>query len=88
MAGLSYNEMSAARWQRQVTLPEGDGLVTRSLGDWILLQNGMFTESYWHWMPALVLIGYWALFTGVIFLALQYLPRKFRRMAAFSSFVA
>ena len=29
-----------------------------------------------HWMPALVLIGYWALFTGLIFLALQYLPRK------------
>jgi hypothetical protein len=27
-------------------------------------------------MPALVLIGYWALFTGLIFLALQYLPRK------------
>lgn len=29
-----------------------------------------------HWMPALVLIGYWALFTGAIFVALQYLPRK------------
>jgi len=27
-------------------------------------------------MPALVLIGYWALFTGITFVALQYLPRK------------
>lgn len=28
-------------------------------------------------MPALVLIGYWGLFTGIIFLALQYLPRRY-----------
>jgi hypothetical protein len=27
-------------------------------------------------MPALVLIGYWILFTGITFLALQYLARK------------
>jgi hypothetical protein len=27
-------------------------------------------------MPALVLVGFWALFTGIIFFALQYLPRK------------
>lgn len=27
-------------------------------------------------MPALVLIGYWALFTLITFFALQYLPRK------------
>ena len=33
-----------------------------------------------HWMPALVLIGYWALFTGLIFIALQYLPRKPRQL--------
>jgi hypothetical protein len=31
-------------------------------------------------MPALVLIGYWALFTGLIFIALQYLPRKPRQL--------
>lgn len=47
MAGLSYNEMSAARWQTPVTLPVDGTLVTRSLGDWILLNNGLFTESYW-----------------------------------------
>lgn len=28
-------------------------------------------------MPALVLVGYWMLFTGVTFLALQYLPCKY-----------
>lgn len=28
------------------------------------------------WMPALVLIGYWVLFTGITFVALQYLQRK------------
>lgn len=27
-------------------------------------------------MPALVLIGYWMLFTGITFVALQYLKRK------------
>lgn len=27
-----------------------------------------------HWMPALVLIGYWALFNAATFIALQYLP--------------
>lgn len=40
----------------------------------ILVNNGLFTTSYWRWMPVLVLIGYWALFTGLTFIALQYFP--------------
>lgn len=40
----------------------------------ILVNNGLFTASYWRWMPVLVLIGYWALFTGLTFIALQYFP--------------
>jgi len=47
MAGLSYNEMSAARWSTPVTLPENGAPVTRTLGEWVLINNGMFTESYW-----------------------------------------
>lgn len=47
MAGLSYNEMSAARWSTPLTLPEAGGPVTRRFGDWVLLNNGLFTESYW-----------------------------------------
>jgi hypothetical protein len=47
MAGLSYNEMSAERWQTPVTLPIDGTPVTRTLGDWILVNSGLFTESYW-----------------------------------------
>lgn len=47
MAGLSYNEMSADRWQTPVTLPIDGTPVTRSLGNWILVNSGLFTESYW-----------------------------------------
>jgi hypothetical protein len=47
MAGLSYNEMSAARWSTLVTYPENGVLVTRTMGEWILVNNGLFTDSYW-----------------------------------------
>ncbi len=47
MAGLSYNEMSAARWSKLVTYPVDGVPVTRTLGEWILLNNGLFTDSYW-----------------------------------------
>jgi hypothetical protein len=69
---LAVNEMSAPRWSTPFT---ADG-VTRPIGEWVLLNNGMWTASYWRWMPALVLIGYWMLFNAIMFLALQYLPRE------------
>lgn len=72
MAALSINEMGAERWSAPLTV---DG-VTHTLGEWVLINNGLFTESYWRWMPALVLIGYWVLFSGITFLVLQYLPRE------------
>ncbi|KAF6262509.1 ATP-binding cassette transporter [Scenedesmus sp. NREL 46B-D3] len=59
--------------------------VTRPLGEWVLINNGMFTESYWRWMPALVLVGYWALFNAIMFLALQYLPPQQDRHRASST---
>jgi hypothetical protein len=64
--------MSAPRWQTPLTF---DG-ITRPMGEWVLLNSGLFIEPYWRWMPALVLIGYWFLFTAITFLVLQYAPRK------------
>lgn len=72
MSALAYNEMSAPRWSNLVTI---DG-TTHTMGEWVLINNGLFTEPYWHWMPALVLIGYTFLFTGLTFLVLQYAPRE------------
>lgn len=69
---LALNEMSAPRWSMPLTF---DG-VTRPMGEWVLLNSGLFTESYWRWMPALVLVGYWVLFTAITFLVLQYAPRE------------
>jgi hypothetical protein len=47
MAGLSYNEMSAARWSTPVTYPVNGVPVTHTLGEWVLINSGLFTESYW-----------------------------------------
>jgi hypothetical protein len=47
MAALSYNEMSAPRWATPVTIPENGMPVTRTMGEWVLLSNGLFTEPYW-----------------------------------------
>jgi hypothetical protein len=51
MAGLSYNEMSAARWQTLVTYPVDGVPVTHTLGEWVLINSGLFIESYW-WVHA------------------------------------
>lgn len=48
MAALSYNEMSSPRWSTPVTFPDANGVpTTRTLGDWVLINSGLFTESYW-----------------------------------------
>jgi hypothetical protein len=69
---LGINEMSHPRWSTPLTF---DG-TTRTMGEWVLINSGLFTESYWRWMPALVLIGYWFLFTAITFVVLQYAPRE------------
>lgn len=69
---LAYNEMSAPRWSQPLTI----GGTTHTLGEWVLINSGLFTEPYWRWMPALVLLGYTLIFTAITFLVLQYLPRK------------
>ncbi|KAF6261001.1 ATP-binding cassette transporter [Scenedesmus sp. NREL 46B-D3] len=58
---LAFNEMSAPRWATPLTF----GGTTRTMGEWVLINSGLFTESYWRWMPALVLVGYWFLFTTI-----------------------
>jgi len=48
MAALSYNEMSSPRWSTPVTFPDANGVpTTRTLGEWVLINSGLFTESYW-----------------------------------------
>lgn len=48
MAGMSYNEMSAARWSTLRTFPDDNGVpTTRTMGEWILVTNGLFTEEFW-----------------------------------------
>lgn len=69
---LAFNEMSAPRWATPLTF----GGTTRTMGEWVLINSGLFTESYWRWMPALMLVGYWFLFTTITFLVLQYAPRE------------
>uniref|UniRef100_A0A383WGZ5 ABC transporter domain-containing protein n=1 Tax=Tetradesmus obliquus TaxID=3088 RepID=A0A383WGZ5_TETOB len=78
---LAVNEMSAPRWSAPFTA-EG---VTRPMGEWVLLNSGMWTQPYWRWMPALVLLGYWALFNAIMFLALQYLPPPARNTPLFTA---
>eukprot|EP00879_Flechtneria_rotunda_P006755 GHRR01007099.1.p1 GENE.GHRR01007099.1~~GHRR01007099.1.p1 ORF type:complete len:1177 (+),score=387.98 GHRR01007099.1:1343-4873(+) len=81
MNALSINEMTAARWSTPLTVDD----VTRPVGEWVLISNGLFTASYWRWMPALVLFGYWMLFTGLTFFVLQYAPPPQRSAPLFSA---
>jgi hypothetical protein len=69
---LGINEMSALRWSTPLTF---DG-TTHTMGKSVLINSGLFTESDWRWMPALVLIGYCFLFTAITFVVLQYAPRE------------
>lgn len=67
---LAYSEMSAPRWQTPTTI---NGR-TQPLGMWVLESRDLFTDSYWVYMGALVLIGYAIIFNLGTFLALSYLP--------------
>ena len=61
---------NAARWRKAA--PDGSG----TLGDAVLQSRGQFTQTYYIWLGALVLLAWTVLCNFLLMLAMTYLGRE------------